>query len=138
MTQDEDHLRLLSIFHYVVGGLAALFAFFPIFHMLLGLFMILAPEKLGTRGERPPAFVGWFFVAFAACFMIAGWVFATFVILTGRFLAQRKYYTFCFVMAVIESLFMPFGTVLAVFTLVVLLREPVKQLFAVNKALTAR
>jgi hypothetical protein len=28
MTRDEEHLRLLSIFHYVVGGLAGLFALF--------------------------------------------------------------------------------------------------------------
>jgi hypothetical protein len=138
MTQDEEHLRLLSIFHYVVGGLAALFALFPIFHMLFGLFLILAPEKFGNKGNAPPAFIGWFFVAFAACFMIAGWVFATLVILTGRFLARRKYYTFCFVMAAIECLFMPFGTVLAVFTLVVLLRESVKRMFEANKTLATR
>jgi hypothetical protein len=138
MTQDEDHLRLLSIFHYVVGGLSALFALFPIVHMLMGLFIILAPEKFGGKGDPPPAFIGWFIVAFAACFMLAGWIFATLVILTGRFLARRKYYTFCFVMAAVESLFMPFGTVLAVFTLVVLLREPVKRMFEANKATAAR
>src|SRR5437899_13028568 len=138
MTQDEDHLRLLSIFHYVVGGLSALFALFPIIHMVMGLFLILAPEKFGAKGDPPPAFIGWFFVAFAACFMLAGWVFATLVILTGRFLARRKYYTFCFVMAAVESLFMPFGTVLAVFTLVVLLREPVKGMFEANRAIAAR
>jgi hypothetical protein len=32
MSEDEQYLRLLSIFHYVVGGIAALFACFPIFH----------------------------------------------------------------------------------------------------------
>jgi hypothetical protein len=138
MTQDEDHLRLLSIFHYVVGGLSALFALFPIFHMMFGLFLILAPEKFGNKGEPPPAFIGWFVVAFAACFMLAGWIFATLVILTGHFLARRKYYTFCFVMAAVESLFMPFGTVLAVFTLVVLLREPVKRMFEATRAVAAR
>jgi hypothetical protein len=138
MTQDEDQLRLLSIFHYVVGGLAALFALFPIFHMLLGLFLILAPEKFGNNGNAPPAFIGWFFVGFAACFIVAGWIFATLVILTGRFLALRRYYTFCFVMAAVECLFMPFGTVLAVFTLVVLLRPAVKQLFEANRVIAAR
>lgn len=90
MIQDEDHLRLLSIFHYVVGGLAALFALFPIFHLLFGLFLALAPEKFGTKGDAPPPFVGWLLVGFAASFMIAGWIFATLVIITGRFLAQRK------------------------------------------------
>lgn len=138
MTQDEEHLRLLSIFHYVVGGLAALFALFPIFHLLFGLFLALAPEKFGTKGDAPPAFVGWFLVAFAGCVMMAGWIFATLVIITGRFLARRKYYTFCFVMAAIECLFMPFGTALAVFTLVVLLRESVKRLFEANRAVAAR
>jgi hypothetical protein len=138
MTQDEDHLRLLSIFHYVVGGLAAFFALFPVFHMLFGLFLVLAPDKFGNKGDAPPAFVGWFLMAFAACFMIAGWTFATLVIMTGRFLARRKYYTFCIVMAAIECLFMPFGTVLAVFTLVVLLRESVKRMFEANRALTSR
>ena len=37
MNQDEEHLNLLSIFHYVAGGLAGLFAFFPIFHLIFGL-----------------------------------------------------------------------------------------------------
>jgi len=57
---------------------------------------------------------------------------------TGRFIARCKYYTFCFVMAAVESLFMPFGTVLAVFTLVVLLRESVKRMFEANKAIMSR
>jgi len=35
-------------------------------------------------------------------------------------------------MAGIECLFMPFGTVLGVFTIMVLMRDPVKQLFGVN------
>ncbi len=73
-------------------------------------------------------------MAFAACFMIAGWAFATLVIMPDRLLARRKYYTFCFVMAAVECLFMPFGTVLAVFTLVVLLRESVKRMFEANNA----
>ncbi len=40
MQQDEEHLKLLSIFHYVVGGLAALFACFPIFHLIMGIVFI--------------------------------------------------------------------------------------------------
>jgi hypothetical protein len=39
---------------------------------------------------------------------------------------------FCLVMGGVECLFMPFGTVLGVFTIIVLMREPVKQLFGVN------
>ena len=132
MTRDEEHLRLLSIFHYVVGGLAGLFALFPVIHLVLGLFMIFASDKFAGKGAPPPAFLGWFFVIFAAMFIILGWTFAAFVLTAGRFLARRKHYMFCLVMAGIECLFMPFGTVLGVFTIVVLMQEPVKQLFGVN------
>ena len=61
-TDDEQHLRLLSIFHYVVGGLTGLFACFPLIHVALGLAMIFAPQSLSNRpGDQPPAFVGWLF-----------------------------------------------------------------------------
>ncbi|HUJ11756.1 MAG TPA: hypothetical protein VL171_17235 [Verrucomicrobiae bacterium] len=130
MTQDEEHLRLLSIFHYVVAGLAALFSLFPILHLVLGLFFILAPQKVAGRGEPPPAFVGWIFVIFAVVFMTFGFTFTGFVFAAGRFLAKRKRYLFCLVMAGVECIFMPFGTVLGVFTIVVLMRDPVKRLFS--------
>ena len=52
---DTEHLKLLSIFHYVVGGMAVLFACFPIIHLVIGLFLA-APLSWGMWG-RWPAFV---------------------------------------------------------------------------------
>jgi hypothetical protein len=132
MTQDEEQLRLLSIFHYVVGALAGLFALIPIFHLVFGLFMIFAPQKFAGQGQPSPAVFGWFFVVLAAVFITFGWAFAICVLTAGRFLAKRKHYLFCLVMGGVECIFMPFGTVLGVFTIVVLMREPVKQLFGIN------
>ena len=132
MSQDEEHLKLLSIFHYVVGGLAALFSLIPVIHLVLGLFFILAPQKLAGKGEMPPAFIGWFFVIFASVVICCGLVFAAFVFSTGRFLARRRHYQFCLVMAAVECIFMPFGTVLGVFTILVLMRESAKSLFAAH------
>jgi len=129
MTQDEEQLKLLSIFHCIVGGVAALFALFPVFHLALGLLFLLAPEKLAGNGQPPPPFLGWIFVVLAAILITLGWVFAAFVVTTGRFLAKRKHYLFCLVVAGIECIFVPFGTVLGVFTIIVLMRAPVKQLF---------
>jgi len=134
MKQDEEHLKLLSIFHYVVGGMAALFALFPIIHLVFGLFILLAPESFDNKGEPAPAFIGWLFVLFPAVFIVIGWTFAAFVFAAGRFLAQRKHYLFCMVMAGVECMFMPIGTVLGVFTIIVLMREPVKQLFNAGTA----
>ena len=130
MSQDEEHLRLLSIFHYVVGGLAAVFSLFPIFHLIFGLIFILAPQSFPGGGPGPPALFGWFFVVVAATVMLLGWTFAALVLLTGRFLGRRRHYQFCLVMAGVECIFMPFGTVLGAFTIIVLVRESVKRLFA--------
>jgi hypothetical protein len=129
MEQDEEHLKLLSIFHYLVGGLAGLFSLWPIFHLAIGLVFILAPEGLSDSGEAPPAFIGWFFVIFASAFITAGMILAVSIIITGRFLARRRHYLFCLVMGGIECIFMPFGTVLGVFTIIVLVRKSVKELF---------
>ncbi len=133
MTQDEEHLRLLSIFHYVAAAMAALIALFPIIHLVLGLFLVFAPEKIEPAGEAPPAWFGWMFVTLAGIFIVVGWVLAALVLTTGRFLARRKHYLFCLVMAGVECIFIPLGTVLGVFTIIVLMREPVKQLFTANK-----
>jgi hypothetical protein len=126
---DSEHLKLLSIFHYVVSGVAALFACFPIIHLVFGLFFILAPEKFGHGNQQLPALIGWFFVVFASVFILLGWTFAILVLITGRCIARRKHHTFCFVAACVECLFMPFGTVLGVFTILVLNRQSVKGLF---------
>jgi hypothetical protein len=127
---DNEHLKLLSIFHYVVSGMVALFACIPIIHLVLGLFFILAPEKFGHGSQQPPAWIGWFFVVFASVLILVGWTLAVLVLMAGRFIARRKHYMFCFVMACVECIFMPFGTVLGVFTILVLNRASVKELFA--------
>ena len=61
--------------------------------------------------------------------ILVGWAVAICVIVAGRFLARRVHYTFCLVVAAIACLFMPFGTVLGVLTIIVLMRPSVKALF---------
>jgi hypothetical protein len=128
MNQDGEHLRLLSIFHYVVAGMVALFSLFPVIHRVIGIMRVTVPGHLGP-GAPPPPFVGWLFIVFAVLFILCGEAMAVLILLTARFLSRRKHHLFCLVIAGIECLWMPFGTVLGVFTLIVLLRESVKDLF---------
>jgi hypothetical protein len=131
--QDEADLRLLTVFHYVVAGLAYLFSLFPIFHLILGLVMVFTPEKLGAhQNNMPPAFFGWFFIGIAGLFILFGLTFSTLVFFAGRCLSRRKRYTFCFVMAAIECMFVPFGTILGVFTIFILNRPAVKEAFQLH------
>jgi hypothetical protein len=126
---DSEHLKLLSVFHYVVGSMAAFFACIPIIHLVIGVVLITDPQAFGPRNNPPPPFLGGLLIALAAGFILAGWTLAVLVLLAGRFIARRRHYTFCFVMACIECVFMPFGTVLGAFTIIVLLRPSVKELF---------
>src|SRR5438128_6559299 len=51
------------------------------------------------------------------------------ILIAGRSLSRREGYSFALVIACIECLFIPFGTILGVFTIVVLSRESVKASF---------
>jgi hypothetical protein len=131
MQNDQEHLRLLVIFHYVLAGIAAFCASIPIIHLAMGLFMVLSPEQFqDAKGQGPPPFFGWMFVIMGAVFVTVGWAFAACVFAAGRCLARRRRHLFCMVMAGVECLFAPFGTVLGVFTIMVLNRESVKALFS--------
>jgi len=132
MPQDEDHLRLLSIFHYIVGGLAAFFSFFPLLYGGLGLLILHAPAQ-PQQGQPPPAIVGWIFIALGCFFFLAGETLATCIALSGRFIARRRHYWFAFVTACVQCLFFPFGIILGVFTIIVLSRSSVKQLFGIEQ-----
>jgi hypothetical protein len=136
MNRDEEHLQLLAIFHYVVAGLAALFSFFPLLYTTVGAIFIFAARH-GTvkQGEDlPPEFLGWIFAALGSLLFLIGIAMAICILVAGRSLALRKGYSFALVMACIECLFVPFGTILGVFTIVVLSRESVRGLFSTASA----
>jgi hypothetical protein len=127
-TADENNLRLISIFHYVVGGLMALFACLGLVYVAIGLAM--ASHELGPPGGPPtPAFFPAMFIAMGSAFVLLGWTMGALVIYAGRCIAQRKHHVFCVVVAALACLWMPFGTVLGIFTLILLTKAPVKALF---------
>lgn len=134
-TDDAKHLDLLSIFHYVVGGLVGLMACFPIIHLVIGISMVTGSlpgqaEMQSMPSDFPVEMFGWFFVILSSLFILFGLTMAVLMVVAGNKLKKRRSYTFCLVIAGIECLFMPFGTVLGIFTIVVLLRDSVKALFA--------
>lgn len=132
MNRDDEHLRLLSVFHYAVAALAGVFALLPSVHLAIGILMVTGrfdgqdPARGPNFGE---ALLGWFFVGMAGLFMLGFLVLALCLVLAGRALARRARYSFCMVIAGIECAFTPIGTVLGVFTLIVLMRDSVRASF---------
>ncbi|MBE7551353.1 MAG: hypothetical protein HS126_09805 [Anaerolineales bacterium] len=128
--QDEQYLQILSIFHFIVGGLTALFACFPIFHLAIGLGMLTGGFGPTSPDEPfPVQLFGLMFVIIPAMIILMGWALAVAIVAAGYFLSKRQKYTFCLVVAGVECIFFPFGTVLGVFTIIVLVRPTVKALF---------
>src|SRR5438309_11817102 len=83
--QDSEHLRLLSIFHYIVAGLVAFCSFFPLLYTGMGmLFVYLARQPIKPGASPPPEAVGWFLVGFGIILVIVGLTFALVIFLAGR------------------------------------------------------
>jgi hypothetical protein len=132
MNRDKEHLQMLAIFHYIVAGLAALFSFFPLLYTTVGaVFIFAARHGTAKPGEElPPEFLGWIFAVIGSVLFLIGIAMAICILIAGRSLAHCKRYSFALVTACIECLFVPFGTILGVFTIVVLSRESVRGLFS--------
>jgi hypothetical protein len=131
MNDDIRHLDLLATFHYVVAGILALFGLFPIFHLIMGIAIIMGSFD-NSKGSPPPDWFGIIFIGMALMMMLFMWAMAAAVWLAGNRLKQRTNYTYCLVVAALECMFTPFGTVLGVFTIIVLVRPSVKVLFDVQ------
>jgi uncharacterized membrane protein HdeD (DUF308 family) len=127
---DEDHLNLLSIFHFVVAALTLLGILFLLAHYALMHFMFTNPGiwKNQRGGPPPEAILGIFIIFYiiAGVFMV---VIGILNVMSGFFLRERKNRTFSLVVAGIDCLQFPFGTILGVFTFVVLFRESVRALY---------
>ena len=75
------------------------------------------------------------FILLPAGMTVIGWMFAIAVALNGYYIHKRKWLTYCLVVGGIETIFTPFGTVLGVFTIIVLMKPNLKMLFDQNKEL---
>jgi len=127
-SDDLEHLKLLSIFHYVAAGLLALLSLLPLFHLIAGLTMI--QWTVHTPQEALPGLLaGGCLAMLAATWMLIGLSSAACLAAAGHFLARRRHHTFCLAVAGVSCLFMPVGTILGVFTILVLVRPAVRALF---------
>jgi hypothetical protein len=129
---DEEHLRLLTLGHYITGGLCIAFASLFIFHFVFIALMAANPDMFSAPSGRqvaPPDGVMRAVAVMMGLFMLAGWTFGGLTIYVGRCIKRRARRTLTFVVACLNTIFIPFGTVLGVFTLIVLSRPSVRRLY---------
>jgi hypothetical protein len=124
----HERLKLLSVFHYVIAGIMVLFGCFPLIHVTAGL-MMLTGRMGGGPNPPPPEWFGLIFVGMGAAMSVFFWALAGAAAASGYFLRAQRHWTFCLVVAGLECMNMPLGTILGVFTIITLVDPQAKAMF---------
>lgn len=133
--KDHKHLDQLALGFKIYAGVNALFSSIPVIHLVIGILWVTG--KMDSGNNAPPELFGWIFIIFALFFILSGYALSVCSLYAGKALKERRNYTFCFVMSCINCAFMPVGTILGIFGIIVLTRDSVKSLFN-DKAPTMR
>ncbi len=136
--KDKDHVLLLSIFHFVIVGLGAMGMVFLLFHYMMMSTMFDNPhlwDNMKDKDGNPvqmPFNPTQFFKAFRWFYlMMAAWGLVSMIVnlIAGFRLRQWHSRTFLLFVAGFNCINFPFGTVLGVFTILVLTRDSMRGRF---------
>ena len=126
---DKSHLGTLAVLHFVGAGLALLGLAFVFVHFAFMNTVFNNPELWKEAKNPPPAGLfdafRWFYVLFG------GWYATSLVLnfLAGLYLRAQKHRVFCFVVGAFNCVHIPLGTVLGIFTIIILARDSVRLSF---------
>lgn len=124
--KDKQHLKTLSIFYYVMAGFSCFGAMMVLLEIPLGIFFLVTVPAGRAPGPTPA--VGYFLIGVGIVGFALNSVYAYFLYLAGKGLREYKRRTLIFVMAILLCMGLP-GIILGVFTIIVLNRATVKELF---------
>jgi len=127
--RDQEHLRLLVWAHYIWAGTIGFFSLFTLVYIGLGVMMVSGAFPQSGTPKDDPRVMGLFFAGIGALFLIMGTTFASLTYFAGRSIRDRRRRIFCLILAGLNCLQAPFGTVMGVCTIIVLNRPEVKLLF---------
>lgn len=131
MEEVKEHIRLLSIGHYIVAGLTGLFSLFPLIHVGLGLSFLFGDfPQASPKDEFPSELFGGIFVIVGAMAILMGLSCAILIGIAGKKMKEFRSRTYCLVIAGVLCAIFPLGTVLGVLSLITLLKPEAKTLFS--------
>ncbi len=127
---DADHLNLLAVFHFVVAGLALAGIGFLFLHWFMMHSLMDNPEMWkNQKGGPPPKELFTIFRIFYGVFGVAILFNGIANVISGLCIRRRVYRTFSLVVAGFNCLAFPFGTILGIFTIMVLVRDSVVEAY---------
>jgi hypothetical protein len=128
--RDAEHLKLLSIFHFILAGFGLIGVAFVALHFAFVRTFFMNPAMWkNNKGGPPPEIlmdvIPWIY-AFAFVVILGG---SLLNLLSGLFIRNRRHRMFSIVVGGLNCFHVPFGTALGVFTIVVLSRDSVRQVY---------
>lgn len=109
--------------------MTCLFSLFGLLYAGMGGLLASGAFSKTTDPKNNPRAVGLIFLGIGLAFVILGLAIAALYFVTGRSLGEYRRRTFCLVIAGFSCFFIPWGTVIGVCTILVLIRPEVKNLF---------
>jgi hypothetical protein len=136
--KDTEDVHLLGIFHFIMAGLGVIGILFLFFHYAMMSMVMNNPQiqqqmRQQQNGQALPFDPQLFFHWFRWFYVLVGaWGVVSIVLnlVAGFMLRGFTGRMFIFVVACINCINLPFGTVLGIFTLIVLTRDSVRLRFA--------
>ena len=125
MNKDLKQIKLLEIFHYIWCGLASLVGIMGVGYTVVGVSLMQKSEGAGTLPVDP----GWAFVGVGIVTLVIGEFCSISSLIAARFYRKHRGYGWCFFTAIVSLLAGPIGLALGIFSLLVLNRNSVKELF---------
>ncbi len=137
-----DRLRLLSLGYYISGAIGAAFVSFLLIHFFLFLGISFVPASqwntsaptprsaqyasptpfptaspTSNSAQAPPAIMFRIFAGIIGLIIICGWTLGALTAYAGHCIKKRKHKLFIYVMAGINCIWIPYGTVLGIATI---------------------
>jgi hypothetical protein len=131
--RDAEHLKLLSIFHFILAALGLFGIAFLALHFAVMRAIFMNPEMWKNEKSGPPPeiflkLLMWGY-AFGLVVILTGGVLN---LLSGVFIRKRRHRMFSIIIGGLNCLHVPFGTLLGVFTILILSRESVRKTYEVS------
>ena len=127
--KDGVQLKQLVLYHYILAGLTVVLSLTPVFHLFLGLAMMRREIPLPGLEQLPQKELGQLIVVLAGGMILLGWVHASVIFVMGRWIAQRRRHALLLVISGMNCVYIPFGTLVSIWTIIVLSRPRVGILF---------
>jgi len=155
----RERLRLLSLGYYISGGIGAVFASFMLMYVAMLGAMSFLPDQAWTppagagsissgdnsspqinpafhseRSSAPPQMVFRIMAGVMGFFVVCGWILSGLTIYAGYCVKQRKHKIFIHIIAGINAIWIPYGTLLSIASFLVLCSEAGKSEFTARTA----